>query len=218
MQEYVKISTDKQTTELLNQVSEAIEYAIESSIVENLNKGEIAEKLTTVIKNQNEFPNFVERIKEQLIKSNTKVEEVSEHNLTQITLKNEVNRNIIIDEIVTLFEKINNQDKTLVDIHSLQKEIEENSKPITEIKERAISNFDNLSKNLDEIKIVSSDSSQKLNEVAKELADIKEQITLNNNEIKKSINLILSKQDSTIEKIKTIETIQNKPWYKKIFK
>lgn len=214
MQEYVKIKTDRQTSELLKQVRGAIESAIESAIVESMNDNQINENLKTLINNHNEFPNFDKLLNEQLVKINTKVENVAEHNLSQITSKNELNRNIIIDKIVTLFDKILTQDKTLSNIHLLQKEIEENSKPIEEIKKLTISNYDSVSKKLDEIQMVNSGTSQSLNKVS----NLNEQIAFDNAEIKNSINLILSKQDSIIERINTIETIQNKPWYKKIIK
>lgn len=214
MQEYVKIKTDKTTTELLKQVSEAIELAI----TESLNNIEIKGNLETVIQNQKEFPNFIQILKEQLVKISNKAEKVSDNNLSQIISKNETNRNIIIKEIVALFEKISKQDNTLSGIHLLLKEIEKNSKPIAEIRERTILNYDGLSENLKEIIKISNGSSLTLDKVFMELSDIKEQIKINNNEIKDSIKLILSQQNSSIEKINTIETIQNKPWYKKIFK
>lgn len=214
MQEYVKISTDKQTTELLKEVSEAIEFAIDDS----LSNIQIKENLETVINNQSEFPNYVERLKEQLVKINTEGEKVSKHNLIQIIKENEGNKDLIINKIVSLFEKKDKLDVTLPDIHLLQKEIEVNLKPIVEIKERTISIYDVLSENSQKIIAISDGSSQTINKISKELSDIKEQITLNNDEMKKSINLILSKQDFSIEKIKSIEATQNKPWYKKLLK
>ncbi len=214
MQEYVKIRTDKTTTELLEQVREAIELAIEESV----NKIEIKENLDIVIQNQKEFPNFIERLKEQLVKINSTVEKSSENNLSQIISKNEVNRNIIIGEIVSLFEKVNKQGNSLSDIYLLQKEIEKNIKPIAEIQERTILTYDVLSENSQQIINISNGSALTLDKVIKELSDIREQIKINNNEIIHNINLILNKQNASIEKINTIETNQNKPWYKKIIK
>ena len=214
MQEYVKIRTDLHTTELLKQVSEAIEFAI----VDSMNNNEINENLETVINNQNKFPSFVEQVKEQLVKLNSKVEKVSEDSLSQITSKNEANRDIIINQIVNLSENQSRQETTLSDIYLLQRNIEENSKPISEIKDRISSNYDDLSEKLQRIIISSDESTHLINIFLKELSEIKEQVALNNNEMRESIDLVLSKQDATIERIKTIENIQNKPWYKKIFK
>lgn len=200
MQEYVKISTDKQTTELLRQVSDAIELAI----FESGNNIEIKESLDTVVKNQNEFPNFIDLLNEELIKINTKLEKVSENKVSQIISKNEINRNIIIEQIVALSEKLNKQNNTLSDVRLLQQEIGENSKPISENLHKAIE--------------IGNNSSQTLDKISKELSDIKEQVKSDGEQITNSIKSIIDKQQFLLESIKTVVSIQREPWYKKIFK
>lgn len=214
MQEFVQVKTDLHTTKLLKQVGEAIKF----EIADGMSNNQINENLDTVINNQNKFPAFIEQLKDQLVIINTRVENVSAHNLSQITSENEANRDIIIKQIVTLSENQSSQNITLSDIYLLQKNIENNSKPISEIKDSIISNYDDLSEKLQRIIISNEESTQSNNIVLKELLAIKEGMTLNNNEMRKSLDLILSNQDSSFTKIKTIEAIQNKPWYKKIFK
>ena len=214
MQEYVKISTDKQTTELLREVSEAIEYAI----LESGNSSELQKSLDTILNNQNKFPNSIERLNEELVKIDAKVQAVSENNVSQIISKNEINRNIIIEEIITLSEKINKQNNTLSDVHLLQKEIGENSKPIAEIQERIKLNYDDLSENLRKAIGINNNSSQTLDKISKELSFTKEQAKKDSEEIKSSIEAIIGQQNFLIERIKTVENIQREPWYKKIFK
>lgn len=213
MQEYVKISTDRETTELLRQVSEAIE----SAISESANHSELKKRLDTILGNQNKFPNSIETLNEELVKVSTKVGE-AENKISQIITKNEINRNIIVEQVVTLSKKLNKQNNTLSDVQLLQKEIGENSKPIAEIKERIKLNYDDLSENLHKAIRIGNDSSQTLDKISKDLFDIKEQVKRDSEQVRSSFKTIIDKQDFLIERIKAVENIQRKPWYKKIFK
>ena len=214
MQEYVKISSDQETTELLRQVSEAIE----SAISESANYSELKKRLDTILSNQNKFPNSIETLNEELVKVSSKVEEAAENKVSQIISKNEINRNIIVEQIGTLSEKFNKQNNILSNVHLLQKEIGENSKPIAEIKERIKLNYDDLSENLHKAIGIGNNSSQILDKISKDLFDMKEQVKRDSEQIRSSIKTIIDKQDILIDRIKTVENIQREPWYKKIFK
>ena len=104
------------------------------------------------------------------------MEESAENKVSRIISKNEINRNIIVEQIGTLSEKLNKQNNILSNVHLLQKEIGENSKPIGEIKERIELNYDDLSENLHKAIGIGNDCSQILDKISKDLFEIKEQV------------------------------------------
>ncbi len=234
MHDYVKVSTDEQTSELLKQVSNsiesAIELAIESSIQssiessielsvnESIDKVGIKKKLEVVIQNQEEIPNFVKFLNEQLLKFDADNKKLLEKNLALLVSENVKNKKSILEELNKLLNKIHLQDEVLSSIKLSQIEIVDRIKLITKLEESIVTNYNKLSKKLNEIEIIVDGSAKRVNDVMEEVTNLKDFVRINNTEITKCISLIISNQNSIMEKINNIEASQNKPWYKKIFK
>lgn len=220
MQEYVKISTDKHTSDLLKQVSRSIEDAISEGIdnIEWMNPTSIVENLEVIIKKQNDYSDYLESFKKQLINIDTKVEKASEFNLSQVKDNNERNKNLVLAELVGASEFLQKQNKSLSEILLIQNAFNEKLSAFAEFSLQAISTLSTIREDLNTVMQSSEQSSQLISKLFAEIVDMRNHIVSDSNEARNTHNLILSNQNNVAERINNIEAIQNKPWYKKIFK
>lgn len=220
MQEYVKISTDAHTSDLLKQVSRSIEDAISEGIdnIEWMNPTTIVENLEIIVKKQNDYSDYLESLKKQLINIDTKVEKASEFNLSQVKDNNERNKNLVLAELVAASEFLQKQNKSLSEILLIQNVFNEKLSALAELSLQTISTLSTIREDLNTVIRSSEQSTQSLCKLFTPIVEIGNQIVSDNNEVKNTLEIILGNQSSVVEKINNIEAIQNRPWYKKIFK